>query len=153
VEGKRSRGARGRGGVEWCVDWRPGLALFIVARGAVARHCRASSSTRLQWRRGVGDDARMLATSRRSSRASWRSRRGTGWLGRRQSLPRVPAEIVDDGVIYRARAGRWACLGAAWSRGAAMGERRGREVDGVSGVASCTVVSRGVPVHALARHG
>jgi hypothetical protein len=64
--GEVSRRLREKREGDWFADLRPGLALFIAARGDVARHGRVSSSTRLQWQRGLGADAGMLVTLRRS---------------------------------------------------------------------------------------
>jgi hypothetical protein len=103
------------------------------------------------WRRELGADAGVLATSWRSWGALLCSRRWTEACRRRQCLCWVPAEVVNDGVVYRARACSWACLGSSWWCGECSCERRGRGRVRCDGATTCTVVSSGMSWRALAR--
>jgi hypothetical protein len=64
-----------------------------------------------------------------------------------------PAEVVEDGVGYRTRAGKWRCLGGCWRCGECVCERRGRGEVSSDGATMCSAEPLGVSVRALARLG
>ncbi|KAK1665326.1 hypothetical protein QYE76_053485 [Lolium multiflorum] len=98
----------------WCGGFEERRSPFIAARGAAALAVTSSSATRLQRRRGTGDDARVWATSPVPWRTSAKRASCTGFPRASEVVHRVAGDVVklvaqrDEAEVNgAARASTW----------------------------------------------